>query len=115
MINSLYKRGAWLLGYRGVPFAVRGIFRFEAMHMTVWGVAWGCLNAKFCMYVARRSLDAPTSAVSLIAASTALANILAIWWGSLATRFERKRRQDSQRVGRWQFGGHGPYLEAEGM
>ena len=91
MIDSLYKRGAWLLGYRGVPFAVRGIFRFEVMHMTVWGVAWGCLNAKFCMYVARRSLDAPMAAVSLIAASTALANILAIWWGSLATRFERKR------------------------
>ncbi len=91
MAASLRDRIAWLFGYRQVPFAVRGIFRYEALHMAVWGATWGCLNANFCMYVAKQSLDAPDLPVSVIGASMGLANIFAIWWGSMATRFERKR------------------------
>ena len=74
-----------------MPYAVRGVFRYEAFHMAAWGATWGCLNAYTCMYVATRSLHAPTLAVSVIGASTAIANMFAIWWGSMATRFERKR------------------------
>jgi MFS family permease len=103
MPSVLRQRIAWLFGYRQVPFAVRGIYRFEALHMTAWGATWGCLNASFGMYVAEQSMVAKHGmgvsvhalrdvlAVSTIAASTAIANVFAIWWGSMATRFDRKR------------------------
>ena len=49
----------WLLGYREVPFAVRGLFRKEIGHMLLWGAVWGALNGRYCGFIAAKSLNAP--------------------------------------------------------
>lgn len=88
---SVREATVWLLGYRDVPFAIRGIFRREVRHMLCWGVVWGGLNGNFCGYVAARSLHASDAMVATIAASVAVANLLAVWWGALIIRWPKKR------------------------
>jgi hypothetical protein len=81
---------AGLFGYRGIPFAVRGIFRREFAHFATWGLIWGTLNVNFCGYIATRGLGASGILVSFIVAANAISNLLAVWWGSAAVRFPKR-------------------------
>lgn len=80
---------AWLFGYRGVPFAIRGIFRQELFHIFCWGIVWGCLNGGFCGYVALRGMGASDLLVSIIAASMAFANLFAVGWATQIRRMSK--------------------------
>ena len=81
---------AALFGYRGIPFAVRTIFRREFVHFATWGLIWGALNVNFCGYIATRGLDAGGVFVSFVVAANAISNLLAVWWGSAAVRYPKR-------------------------
>jgi len=81
----------WLFGYREVPFAVRGLFRKELLHMMLWGAVWGALNGRYCGFIAAKSLHAPDELVGLVVSSIAIANLFAVWWGSLLARHPTRR------------------------
>jgi hypothetical protein len=81
----------WLFGYREVPYAVRGLFRKELGHMMLWGAAWGALNGRYCGFIAAKSLNAPDVLVGVVVSSIAIANLFAVWWGSLVVRRPARR------------------------
>ena len=81
MFESLGNSVGWVTGYRGVPFKSRVTFRYELFHIIAWAVATGMLNPRFTALVALKSLDASDRVATVIGASVAFANLLAVFWG----------------------------------
>ncbi|MCG3138458.1 MAG: hypothetical protein HJJLKODD_02323 [Phycisphaerae bacterium] len=91
MLHVVRESVAWVLGYREVPFAVRGNFRRELFYMAVWGVVWGGLNGQFWSYVALRKFEAAPLLVSAMHAAMASAFLFSFWWTALARRVGKRR------------------------